>query len=128
MIVKRMVTIMIFTGLLLLSATTTANKEDYNKGFLAAELGDYDSAMRKWGPLAEKGNALAQFNLAMLYHSGSGVPQSEAEALKWYTAAAENGYYKAQEYLAAGYSEGWFGLSKNKQKAAHWQQRIDSGK
>ncbi|MFV2056054.1 MAG: tetratricopeptide repeat protein [Thiohalomonadales bacterium] len=128
MIVKHTITAMMISGLLLVSAASSAGTEEYNSGFIAAESGDYDSAVLQWGPLAERGNALAQFNLAMLYHSGSGVPQNETEALKWYTAAAENGYYKAQEYLAVGYAEGWFGLSKDQRKAIHWQNRIDSGK
>jgi TPR repeat protein len=119
---------LIFAGLLVLSGASIANTKDYNSGFLAAESGDYELAMKKWGPLAEEGNPLAQFNLAMLYHSGSGLPQNEAEAIKWYTAAAENGYYRAQEYLAVGYAEGWFGLKVNSKKANYWQNRIDTGK
>ena len=115
-----------FSGFLLASGASIASTQDYNSGFLAAESGNYDVAMKKWGPLAEQGNALAQFNLAMLFHSGSGVPQSEAEAIKWYTAAATNGYYKAQEYLAVAYAEGWFGLKVNSEKAQYWQKRIDA--
>lgn len=124
----RSVVTLVFSGLLMMSGTSMANSQQYNSGFLAAESGDYTTAMKKWGPLAEQGNPVAQFNLAMLYHSGSGVPQSETQAIKWYTLAAENGYYKAQEYLAAGYAEGWFGLKINSKKARYWEHRIDSGK
>jgi len=123
----RTVATLVFSGLLIMSAASMANTQQYNSGFLAAESGDYTTAMKKWGPLAEQGNPLAQFNLAMLFHSGSGVPQSEAQAIKWYTRAAENGYYKAQEYLAVGYAEGWFGLKINNTKARYWEQRINSG-
>lgn len=128
MILARTVIAMAFTGLLAFPGATLANIEDYNSGFKAAESHDYKSAVEKWGPLAEQGNPIAQFNLAVLYHSGSGVPLDEAEAVKWYTKSAENGYYKAQEYLAVGYAEGWFGLPVDKKKAAYWQKRIDSGK
>lgn len=119
-------TLFFIGGFLLVSGASSASTQEYNSGLLAAESGNYAAAMKKWGPLAEQGNALAQFNLAMLFHSGSGVPQSEAEAIKWYTAAANNGYYKAQEYLAVAYAEGWFGLTINSTKAQYWQKRIDA--
>jgi len=113
-------------GLLLFVVLTSlsAQANSFNKGFLAAESGDYKSAMKNWGPAAEKGDAMAQFNLATLYHSGAGLPQSEAEAVKWYIKSAENGYDKAQEYLAAAYREGWFGLSKDLNKANYWENKL----
>jgi len=117
---------LVISGLAVFSVFTSlaAQANSYNQGFLAAESGDYKSAMKNWGPLAESGDAVAQFNLAMLYHSGSGLPQDEAEAVKWYIKSAENGYTKAQEYLAAAYREGWFGLHKDVKKAEYWEQKL----
>jgi TPR repeat protein len=106
----------------------TVNANPYNEGFIAAESGDYKSAVQYWMPLAKRGDALAQFNVALLYHSGLGVEQNESKAVNWYHKAADNGYYIAQEYLAVGYQEGWFGLPKNHQKAQYWLQRLESGK
>ena len=40
---------------------------------------------------AEKGNAPAQFNLGLMYDNGRGVPKDEAEAVKWYRKAADQG-------------------------------------
>lgn len=37
------------------------------------------------------GNANAQYNLALCYKKGIGVPQSEADAVKWFLKAAEQG-------------------------------------
>ena len=34
-----------------------------------------------------------------MYSNGKGVPQDNAEAVKWYRLAAEQGYDKAQNYL-----------------------------
>ena len=77
--------------------------------------------------LAKQGDALAQFNLALLYHSGAGgVPADEQKAVGWYRKAADNGYYYAQEYLAVGYQEGWFGLPKDPKQAAYWLKRLDA--
>ena len=97
--------------------TLSAQAKDYNDGFLAAEHGDFTSAIQQWGPLAEQGHPIAQFNLALLYHSGLGVDLDEAKAVSWYKKSASNGYYKAQEYLAVGYREGWFGLPKDSTQA-----------
>jgi len=116
----------VLTGVAVIAmvCATTATANTFNKGFIAAESGDYKAAMMNWGPLAEKGDAMAQFNLAMLYHSGSGLPQNEAEAVKWYIKSAENGYIIAQEYLAVAYREGWFGLEKDLKKADYWEKKL----
>lgn len=100
--------------------------KDYNDGFLAAEGGDFNSAVQQWGPLAEQGHPIAQFNLALLYHSGLGVDLDEAKAVSWYKKSASNGYYKAQEYLAVGYREGWFGLPKDSKKASYWEKQLEA--
>jgi len=81
----------------------------YNEGLLASESGDYTTAAMQWQPLAAKGDAAAQFNLALMYHRGLGVTMDEVAAVSWYHKSAENGYSKAQEFLAAAYREGWFG-------------------
>jgi TPR repeat protein len=99
----------------------------YDEGFLAAESGDYKLAKEQWQPLAERGHAIAQFNLALLYHSGLGVPADEAKAVSLYLQSAKNGYNKAQEFLAAGYREGWFGLPKDSRQADYWERRLESG-
>lgn len=98
--------------------------DDYNDGLLAAVAGDYATAVAKWQPLARQGDALAQFNLALMYHSGAGVAADEAQAVNWYQKSAANGSVKAQEFLAAAYREGWFGLPRDAQKADYWDQRL----
>ncbi len=56
--------------------------------------------------LANKGDAWAMYNLGVIYSKGSGVTQSDDEALTWYMFAAEKGNVDA--YLALGkmYSDG----------------------
>jgi len=41
--------------------------------------------------LAEKGDAIAQYNLGVMYDEGKGVEKDEKEAVKWYRKAAEQG-------------------------------------
>ena len=109
----------------LITAASTSFANGYNDGFLAAETGDYQTALQKWEPLAKQGDPLAQFNLALLYHSGAGVEVDEQKAVSWYHKAADNGYYYAQEYLAIGYQEGWFGLPKDSKQAEYWMKRLE---
>ncbi len=45
---------------------------------------------------AEQGEAIAQYNLAVMYSKGVGYPKSDSEALKWYAKAAEQGHAQAQ--------------------------------
>ena len=48
----------------------------------AFDNGDYGAAFRKLEPLAEKGNAHAQFRLGVMYKTGSGVLKDYKNAIK----------------------------------------------
>ena len=78
----------------------------YDEGLEAANRGDYATALAEWRPLAEQGNASPQFNLALMYNQGWGVPQDHAEAAIWYRRAAAQGHPKAQYNLALMYDYG----------------------
>ena len=41
---------------------------------------------------AAQGDADAQYNLGVAYANGEGVPEDDAEAVKWYRDAAEQGH------------------------------------
>jgi len=49
---------------------------------------------------ADGGNMNAMFNLARLYETGTGVPKSRDDALKWFHAAADKGQKSAIAKLA----------------------------
>jgi uncharacterized protein len=53
--------------LLTLLVGTPAFSADFQKGLTAAHSGDFATALREWEPLAEQGNALAQYNLGFMY-------------------------------------------------------------
>ena len=103
-----------------------ARADEYADGFLAAHRGDYKVAYAKWHDLAEHGDANAQFNLGLMYHSGLQVAFDEKKAVYWYKRAAEGGNQQAQEYMAIGYQEGWFGLPRDEKKSRYWYQRLAS--
>ena len=92
---------------------------DFQAGMTAHDREDYDTALREWQPLAEQGDALAQYHVGMLYHKGRGVPQDDAQARKWYANAAAQGQAKAQFSLGTLYFNGEGG-PKDYQQALRW--------
>ena len=62
----------------------------------AYSKGDFQTVITYLNPLAEQGDAAAQYNLGFLYMKGKGVPQDIKMVIKWYTKAAEQGNAKAQ--------------------------------
>ena len=68
---------------------------------------------------AEQGEADAQFLLGVMYFDGTGVPQDDKEAVKWYRKAAEQGYSVAQHDLGMAYYKGQ-GVLKDTVTAYAW--------
>lgn len=62
--------------------------------------GDYAAAQKQFREASERGDATAQYNLALMYDSGKDIPQDDAEALKWYLEAAKQGHAAAQYNLS----------------------------
>src|SRR5262245_43211947 len=52
---------------------------------------DYPTALRLIRPLAEQGNATAQYNLGVFYDNGLGVPQDKVTAYMWFNLSAAQG-------------------------------------
>ena len=61
------------------------------RGATAFEDGDYQTAIDLWRPLAEAGNAEAQFNLGEMHYLGRGMDQNYPEAMTWFLQAARGG-------------------------------------
>lgn len=114
----------LLTALLFLS-TANINADPYVNAIDSAINENYSAAFSYWMPLAKAGDPRAQFNVALMYHGGLHVGFDESAALKWYQQAAENGVTEAQEYLAIGYKEGWFGLPVDQQRSNYWQQKAE---
>lgn len=84
------------------------------------DTGDYAQAVKLYRPLAEKGNAEAQYVLGMMYRAGRGVERDNNEAKKWYQLAAEQGQPMAQFYLGWIYARGGKSVPKDYVKAYMW--------
>tara|TARA_R110000868_G_scaffold359173_1_gene621027 strand:- start:3887 stop:4489 length:603 start_codon:yes stop_codon:yes gene_type:complete len=106
---------------LLVGSVSVATAQDFEKGREAFIAGDYAAALQEWKPMAEQGNANAQFMLGFMYRDGQGVPQDDAEAVKWYQLAAELGVAGAQRNLGDMYRLGQ-GVPQDYAKAKKWYQ------
>ena len=72
----------------LLIALATPSQADFRDGVAAYDRGDYTTALEEFKPLAEQGNAQAQFSLGAMYVFGQGVPQDSVQAYMWIDLAA----------------------------------------
>ena len=67
--------------LLLLSLLSSPGwSADFDKGDAAYGNGDYATALKEWTPLAEQGDARAQFNPGFMYDNGKDVLQDDKTA------------------------------------------------
>ncbi len=85
----------------------------------AHSRGDSQKALRLIRPLANDGDAVAQFNLGLMYATGQGVQQDDAAAALWFRKAAEQGYALAQSNLGTMYLYG-HGVTQNDTEAVVW--------
>ena len=79
----------------------------------------YGQSFEETKLLAEQGYVNAQYNLGNMYDRGEGVPENDAEAVKWFRLAAEQGYVNAQYNLGVMYSNGE-GVPQNDIRAYVW--------
>lgn len=76
----------------------------YYQALEAREAGDNNLAFRLFTEAAENGLAIAQYNLGVMYYSGSGgATQDYYKAYQWTRAAAEQGHVNAMLNLGSLY-------------------------
>jgi TPR repeat protein len=96
-------------------------------GYQSYLKGHFDAAHEEWLPLAELGDAEAQFNMGVMYDEGAGVQQDLAKAAEWYKKAAEQGFVDAQANLGMMYYHGQ-GVPCDHKSAVDWlQMAADQG-
>ena len=91
-------------------------------GLAAYRAGDYAKAIELWRPLAEKGDAEAQYRIGTLFAEGKGVQRNDETAVSWFRRAAEGGNAMAQYNLGASYAAG-IGVAHDDAEAAKWFRR-----
>lgn len=109
----------LFLGAILVLLLGAQAQPGFEDGQLAYHRGDYQVAMEIWLPLAEQGDARAQYSLGLLYYRGEGVLPDPKRAAKWYRKAADKGDADAQLNLGLMYAQG-DGLKTNYTSAYKW--------
>ena len=107
----------------LMTLSSPVAAQDFDKGLAAAQAGDFATALQEWMPLAEAGDADAQYNLGVMYNEGDGVLQDYKEAVKWYRLAAEQGHASAQNNLGTMYDTGE-GVIQDYKEAIKWYRLV----
>jgi len=111
----------------LLLATTPA-MANFAAGQKRYDAGDFAGALQEWQPLAEKGEARAQGQIARLYYRGEGVGRDNTKALEWARKAVAGGDAAGQLVLGVLYYWGKGGLAKDEEQAAKlFRQSADQG-
>jgi hypothetical protein len=75
---------------------SVASQAGYIEGVTAYETGRFDTALREFNPLLERGHAGAEFMTGVMYFQGRGVPQNRKIAAIWFYKAAIKGHAGAQ--------------------------------
>ena len=91
----------------------------YQSGSNAYKKGDFVTALQHWTIAAQKGEVVAQFNVATMHFKGRGTPKNDRIAVKWYTLAAKQGYANAQFSLGLMYYNG-NGVPTDADSAIKW--------
>ncbi len=124
-----------FAGLALIAALcagftlglTAPAGAGFDDGVAAAKRGDYATALSKFRPLAEQGDAKAQWALGVMYERGLGAPQDYAKAVKWYRKAAEQGNADAQFNLGSMYVDGLGVPQVDAEAVGWWRKAAEQG-
>ena len=111
---------MLIVALMVAAAPAFAGPLD--DAYDAYARGDYAVALQLFRSLAINGDAKAQYNLALMYNRGEGIPRDAQQAIYWYKKAAEQGEAKAQVNLGFMYDNG-VGVVKDAQQAVYWYRK-----
>lgn len=106
-----------------LGLTSAAPAEaGFAEGMAAVRASDYEKAFEELLPSAQAGDERAQFHIGFMYDFGEGIPENDAEAVRWYRRAAEQGHVGAQFNLSSLYLGGE-GVPENAAEAHMWCRR-----
>jgi uncharacterized protein len=84
---------------LIFAGPAHVSAQSVKSGIEAWQRSDYSGAVAIWRPLAEKGDADAEFNLGQAYRLGRGVTTNLAAAQTWFERAARQGHLDAETTL-----------------------------
>jgi TPR repeat protein len=108
-------TLLAVSAILCCNAAVAGLKEGYE----ALSRKDYVTAANEYRPLAERGNAEAQYRIGRMYEFGNGYPQDKAQGIAWIRKAAAQNHADAQQELGVIYATG-DGVKQDDVQAVAW--------
>lgn len=97
-----------------------------NEGVDAYENSHYATALKELEPLANEGDATAQYYVGLMYDNGFGVEQDYSQSFAWYLKSALQNDTDAQYNLAYMYANAQ-GTPQDLDKALEWYQKSANG-
>lgn len=110
----------VWTLLVFFLFTGSAAAGALDDGLAAYQAGNYQQAFELWKPLAEAGDADAEYNIGLLYMNGLGVEKNSRFARQLFMAAAKQGQADAQYNLGLMYYQGNTVFRSNKDAFNWW--------
>lgn len=95
---------------------------DLEEGIAALNQADYASAISSFTRAAERGDAIAQYKLARMFHDGQGIERDHKQAFYWYRKAAGQGNADAQFWVAVMYRDS-IGVARDYAETLYWLKR-----
>jgi hypothetical protein len=102
-----------------MSALASPALAGMSEGIAAVTVGDYPRAISEFEPLANSGDAVAQYQLGKLYLEGHGPADGVARGVELMTKAAQGNHPEAQAQLGLMYAMG-LGVPVDNAKAYEW--------
>jgi TPR repeat protein len=99
---------------------TVASAATLADGRAAWNSGDFATAMQVLRPLADAGDPTAEYFVGLMYFNGQGVPEDDAEASRWFEAAAKKGSADALYSLCQGRAVGGVNVQRDSVAAYVW--------
>ena len=113
---------LIFSAIALTTTPSWSVEESFKlfvEGIFANEAGDHKTAAKKFTEAANKGNAEAAGQLAIMYTNGDGVIKDDQASFRWNKVAAELGDSDSQAALGYAYITGK-GVQKDFKLGVTW--------
>ena len=103
---------------------STADQAQFKRGRSLYRSKDFEAAFRTWLPLANAGDAEAQYEIGQIYLLGKGIEKDEERGHTYVRKSAEQGYGPAQGDLASSINPFGFSKDENIQREAfYWGTR-----
>ena len=116
---RRLSGVVALAATVLLAAAAPTATAGLKEGLDALRRQDYAAAAKELRPLAERGDAEAQYRTGLMFEHGAGYPKDQKQAVAWLTRAATQGHASAQQELGVIYSTG-DGVPADARRAAEW--------